>query len=113
MLSTTKPVYIDFLHEHVRRGVIFSMLGDTVAHTTELRQARKSYTAACPEFPGCKLPNMTTVIISGFWAMMVNDPALGMYQEIIVKREEQILRAGPGSRPIIDTLAYTLVNLHM
>ena len=65
MFTTTKPVYIDFLHEHVRRGVIFSKLGDGVAHTTVLRQAPKSYTAACPEFPGCNLPNMATVVIFG------------------------------------------------
>ena len=99
-----------------------------MAHTTELRQAPKSYTAACPEIPGCNLPNMATVIIfgstvmkflnlltfrpekAGFLAMMVNDPGLGVYQEMIVKREEQILRAGPGSQPIIDTLAYTSFN---
>ena len=71
----------------------------------ELRQAPKSYTVACLEFPGCKLSNVATIIIfgptvtkcknlsnfspekAGFWVMLINYPGLGGYQEIIVKKE--------------------------
>jgi len=111
--------------------MILFMLGDTVAHTMELRLAPKSYTAACLEFPEWKLSNLATIFIVGptvtkclnvsnfspekpcFWVMMINYPGLGGYQEIIVKIEYNILRAGFGSRLIIDTLAYTRINLYV